>query len=78
MAAQTRTPPQPQSAGLHRRDPGQGCTIRLQERQKREAQLADRVDESAHAGVLTTKDVRPCDIETLLRQVQIDVVPTRI
>jgi hypothetical protein len=30
--------------------------IRLLDRQKREAQLANRTEESVHAGVLTTKD----------------------
>ncbi|MFN5256053.1 MAG: hypothetical protein ACK5BY_09420 [Limnohabitans sp.] len=30
--------------------------IRLLDRQKREAQLANRTEESVHTGVLTTKD----------------------
>jgi hypothetical protein len=33
--------------------------IRLLDRQKREAQLANRTEESVHTGVLTTKDTTP-------------------
>ncbi|WP_133176108.1 hypothetical protein [Limnohabitans sp. Rim28] len=60
MTAPNRTPPptpraEPSPMAVIGAILAQGA-IRLLDRQKREAQLANRTEESVHAGVLTTKD----------------------
>ena len=60
MTAPKRTPPptppaKPSPMAVIGAILAQGA-IRLLDRQKREAQLANRTEESVHTGVLTTKD----------------------
>jgi len=60
MTAPKRTPPptppaEPSPMAVIGAILAQGA-IRLLDRQKREAQLANRTEESVHTGVLTTKD----------------------